>query len=228
MIMDTLPLRISPERLSLTRDVVYEALYDAIVGGVLKPGQQIKERQIAEALGVSTTPVKTALTRLQVEGLVYIKPRQGTFVADVFSALYEMMIVRASLEGLAARFAAKKAVESDRKKIARQLDVLEKWTLAGDWERALEVGTDFHRLVFKIARNEYLSNIVRGARSVGPTFWSHSGEGEFDFDQGLAEHRKIGNAIIRSDPDSAEQAMKDHILRATTFKLKQDGIEGGA
>ncbi len=226
--MDTFPIRISPERLPLTRDVVYEVLYDAIVGGVLKPGQQIRERQIAEALGVSTTPVKTALTRLQVEGLVYIKPRHGTFVADVFSALYEMMIVRASLEGLAARFAAEKAVESDKEKIARQLDLLEKWTLVGDRDEALKAGTNFHRLVFKISRNEYLNNIVRGARSVGPTFWSHSGDGEFDFDQGLVEHRRIGNAIIRSDPDAAEQAMKEHILRATTFKLKQDGIEGGA
>ena len=89
------------------RDVVFENLREAILEGKLEPGQRLMEVQLAEQLGVSRTPVREAIRKLELEGLVVMLPRKGAYVADVsLKDIIDVLEIRSTLEGLAAYLAA--------------------------------------------------------------------------------------------------------------------------
>ena len=91
------------------RDVVFENLWTAILDGNLKAGQRLMEVQLAEQLGVSRTPIREAIRKLELEGLVVMLPRKGAYVANMsFKDLIDVLEVRASLEGLAGSLAAER------------------------------------------------------------------------------------------------------------------------
>lgn len=93
----------------LIRDVVYQKLKEAILAQKYKPGAHLIERELAQQFNISTTPLKEALGFLKQEGLVVTRPRVGTFVSDdIMISLEEINLVRAALEGIAARLAAAK------------------------------------------------------------------------------------------------------------------------
>ena len=94
------------------RDVVFENLREAILEGKLEPGQRIMEVQLAEQLGVSRTPVREAIRKLELEGLVVMLPRKGAYVADMsLKDIIDVLEIRSSLEGLAAYLAADRITE---------------------------------------------------------------------------------------------------------------------
>ena len=100
------------------RDVVFENLRGAIVEGRLKPGERLMEVQLAEQLGVSRTPVREAIRKLELEGLVVMLPRKGAYVANMsLKDLIDVLEIRASLEGLAASLAAERITDEDIKKL---------------------------------------------------------------------------------------------------------------
>ena len=100
------------------RDVVFENLREAILEGKLKPGQRLMEVQLAEQLGVSRTPVREAIRKLELEGLVVMLPRKGAYVANMsLKDIMDVLEVRASLEGLAAYLAAERISDEDIKKL---------------------------------------------------------------------------------------------------------------
>ncbi|MDI3500468.1 MAG: hypothetical protein PWP22_239, partial [Thermoanaerobacter sp.] len=102
---DFLPL----ENYKPLRDVVFDYMKDAIITGKLKPGERLMEVQLAEKLGVSRTPVREAIRKLELEGLVVMVPRKGAYVADLDAKdLLNVLEVRSSLEGLAASLAAER------------------------------------------------------------------------------------------------------------------------
>ena len=103
------------------RDVVFENLRGAIVEGRLKPGERLMEVQLAEQLGVSRTPVREAIRKLELEGLVVMLPRKGAYVANMsLKDLIDVLEIRASLEGLAASLAAERITDEDIKKFLRK------------------------------------------------------------------------------------------------------------
>ena len=91
------------------RDVVFENLREAILEGHLKPGQRLMEVQLAEQLGVSRTPVREAIRKLELEGLVVMLPRKGAYVANMsLKDIIDVLEIRSSLEGLAAYLSGRK------------------------------------------------------------------------------------------------------------------------
>ena len=89
------------------REVVSEALRQAIKDGVLKPGERLMEIQLAEELGVSRTPIREAIRKLELEGFVVMVPRRGTYVADIsLKDIAQVFEIRSALEELAAGLAA--------------------------------------------------------------------------------------------------------------------------
>ncbi len=99
------------------RDVVFENLREAILEGKLKPGQRLMEVQLAEQLGVSRTPVREAIRKLELEGLVVMLPRKGAYVANMsLKDIMDVLEVRASLEGL-AYLAAERISDEDIKSL---------------------------------------------------------------------------------------------------------------
>src|SRR6266571_7047058 len=115
-----------PHEVRSLRDRAYDDIREAILGGALRPGERIKERDVAAQMGISTTPVKEALRRLEQDGLVVSQPRRGAIVGPLVTTRpEEILAIRAHLEGLAARLAAEKMSGEDKRALAVELTELE-------------------------------------------------------------------------------------------------------
>ena len=104
------------------RDVVFETLRDAIIRQVLKPGERLMEIQLADEMGVSRTPVREAIRKLELEGLVVMVPRKGAYVAGVsMKDIHEVYEVRSALEMLAVTLAAERITDEELDALERQV-----------------------------------------------------------------------------------------------------------
>src|SRR5215471_14672664 len=111
---------------------VQEALREAIIAGRFRPGEKLNERQLAAELGVSTTPVKEALQRLQIDGLVRIEPRRGIYAKFDARQASEMSMARAALESMIARQAASNAGERDIEDLEQAVERMGEATRKGN------------------------------------------------------------------------------------------------
>ncbi|MGH0053466.1 MAG: GntR family transcriptional regulator [Sphaerochaetaceae bacterium] len=202
---------------SLT-EVVYEKIKEAIVDKKFEPGSRISERYLVEELGVSATPIKSALHTLQVEGLVEIRPRSGTYVTKNFQNLNENIVIRAYLEGLAARFAAEKAVENDFKLLEEQLKVMEAFSNTSQHDEIVEANSEFHSIVHQIAHNPYIQQLIDVLRSFSLQMRHTILVNDDELQRGFHEHKSVYEAIREHDGELAEKRMRAHILRSLESK----------
>ena len=143
------------------RDVVFENLREAIVEGRLKPGQRLMEVQLAEQLGVSRTPVREAIRKLELEGLVVMLPRKGAYVANMsLKDLIDVLEIRASLEGLAASLAAERITDEDIKKLESIVEEFKDGINESNVEALLIKDVDFHECIFKSTNNKKLHQLI--------------------------------------------------------------------
>jgi len=198
---------------------VSEALRDDIQDGRYAPGDRVTELEVAERLGVSRTPVREALRRLESEGLLVSLPWRGVVVAELDRAqVLELYAMREVLEGTAARFAAQHA---DAAEIDLMQDLLEREAAAGDdGMLTARINRDLHEAIYTAARNRYLLSTLSALRNAlallkGTTF-SVPGRPE----EGLGEHRAIVDAIAARDGQAAERAARCHIDNARRTRLK--------
>src|SRR5215813_171110 len=181
-------------------EFVFAALRDAIWDGRFAPGERIPEEEIARSLGVSRTPVREALRRLQERGMLSIGAGRSLVVAELSRPqVLELYAMREILEGSAARFAAQHANETEIDVLHHLLGELEK---RGDNPRMLvSLNRRFHRAICEAAHNRYLIATLDGMHDAlallhSNTFRIPSRRSETD-----AEHRRIVAAIERRDPD---------------------------
>jgi DNA-binding GntR family transcriptional regulator len=202
------------------RDVVYEKLKEAIIVGDYKPGFHLNERQLAEQFMISTTPLKEAMRRLEQEGLIITRPRVGSFVSnDVMVSIEEINLIRSAVEGIAARLAATKINDDEISQLEEALKEMERYTKEGNPEKTLEMNAYFHKLIAILAKNNYVYKQIEAIRSfdLGPRNKILSNPEELD--RALREHQLIFKMIAMRDPDGAENAVRSHIHRSTTFIL---------
>lgn len=198
---------------------VSETLRDDVQSGRYGPGDRITEEEVAARLGVSRTPVREALRRLESEGLLVSLPWRGVVVAELDrSQVLELYAMREVLEGTAARFAAQHADDAE---IEVMRDILSRQAEAGDdSDLAARINRDLHETIYGAARNRYLLSTLHGLRNAlallkGTTFAAPGRP-----DAALGEHRAIVNAIARRDGDKAEQAARRHIANARRSRLR--------
>lgn len=200
-------------------DQVSAHIREAIRAGRYASGERIREAEVASWLGVSRTPVREALRRLESEGLLTFTSWRGVVVAELdrqqVSELYSM---REVLEGAAARLAARHIDDAE----IEMLDLLlERADAAADDPEALaDLNRQFHETIYGAAHNRYLLQTLEQLRNAlallrGTTF-SVSGRAE----TASAEHRAIVAAIKDRDPDLAEQAARTHIAAARRARLR--------
>jgi DNA-binding GntR family transcriptional regulator len=202
---------------SLT-DATCDRLRRAIIDGTFAPGEKLKERELASLIGVSTTPVKAALQRLALEGLVTSIPLRGSYVAeDIASILSEIGLIRSALEGTAAYLAALKASEEDRATLRAQLEVMEACTRDRDLKRAVDSNTRFHAIISDICGNHAVRQMLGVVREYDAILRPQVLADESQMDQGLQEHRAVFEAIAARDPEAADARMREHVIRNTQY-----------
>lgn len=115
------------------RELVFESLREAIIIGKLSPGERMMEIQLAEEMGVSRTPIREAIRKLELEGLVVMIPRKGAYVAGVsLKDIADVFEIRRALEGLAAELAAERASDEEFEEMERCLVKIAKDIEIGD------------------------------------------------------------------------------------------------
>jgi DNA-binding GntR family transcriptional regulator len=197
-------------------DQAYDRFRDALRQGRLGPGQRVLETEIAEAFGMSRTPVREAIRRLQAEGLVAQLPGRGLCVAQYDHAeVDELYVMREALEGTAARLAARNAGRPDITLLQRLVE--EEAALPP--EAAAEHNRRFHRALHQAAHNRYLlrslSALSDALLLLGPTTLEQPGRAR----AARAEHALIVAAIAARDEAGAEQAARAHIAAAHEARL---------
>lgn len=203
------------------RDVVFENLREAIVEGKLKPGQRLMEVQLAEQLGVSRTPVREAIRKLELEGLVVMLPRKGAYVADMsLKDVIDVLEIRASLEGLAASLATERISDEDIKKLESIVDEFKESVNDLDVESLLKKDVEFHECIFQAANNPKLHQLIT-------SLWEQVYRFRFtyvsDYDSTvkiMEEHSMILDSIKNRDSELAKKYAMEHIQTAENFMIK--------
>lgn len=195
------------------REIVFESMREAIIGGVLKPGERLMEIQLADEMGVSRTPVREAIRKLELEGFVVMIPRKGAYVAGVtHKDVADVFEIRAALEGLAAGLAAERATDDEIEEMERLLlfNEGELKTL----EQIVEADTDFHALVYKASRNNRLIQILANLREQIQRFRATSLAVPGRIKNAIEEHRAIVEALANHDVEKAQELASSHIVTA--------------
>lgn len=196
---------------------VYKALREAIHAGKYGRGERIREEEVARSLGVSRTPVREALSRLQAVGLLEMSA--GGLVVTTLSRpqVVELYAMREFLEGAAARFAAQHAAPSEIAALHHIARIFER--SSGDPVKFAHVNREFHSAIYEAAHNRYLSrtlNELSDALALLPnTTFAVGGRAE----EAIIEHAKIIDAIEKRNADEAERVAREHIRKAQEARL---------
>jgi DNA-binding GntR family transcriptional regulator len=196
----------------MSADNGYEALRQAIVVGSLQPNERLVEANLAREFGLGRSAVRTALARLEQDGLVEREPHRGARVRliDEREAV-EILEARAVLEGVAARHAAQNATTADVKRLRQILKEMRRLLDSGDLLRASDENAELHRTLLEIADHPTVMRLISMLKSQLVRFQYRTimlpGRTERSFE----EHSAIVDAIAAGDPDAAEKAMRRHL-----------------
>lgn len=194
----------------------YEAIKESLLQMDLSDpsaGDRIDERGLADQLGVSRTPLREAINRLVMEGFLKVVPRKGVFVVKKSKKeIVEILLVRAALEGLAARLATTYVTETDinqMKKIIRPFDSIN--NIEGQSLRFSNANVEFHELVLKLSRCQVLIDLA--SNLFDHIHWIRTKAAGFEerFKMAHGGHLAIIEAMEKRDPDLAERRMRQHI-----------------
>lgn len=211
-------------------DVAYRLLRERILQGSLAPGDSLGEVELAASLELSRTPVRDALRRLQVEGLVSQQPNHGARVSDWSADIAELYEIRMLLEGHAARRAATRLQPADLdrlQELCEQMEAEREGAGERHVDRIADLNAEFHRIVLGAAgsaRLSLLTGTVIELPLVLRTFRRYSGR---DLARSFAHHRELVDAFRAADPGWAEAVMHSHVSAARAILLAAREDEPG-
>lgn len=196
----------------------YERLLDEIRAGAISPGARLREEDLAARLGISRTPVREAIRRLEADGLVEHQPRLGARLRrlghDEVMELYEMRVV---LEGTAARLAARTAAPLE---LAELAEINAMMAEARDPVQRARANRQFHTALLNAARNRFLRRSMLGLRRTALVLGRST---MFDVDraaEAVTEHAAVLEALTSRDGAAAEALMRAHMEAAHRSRLR--------
>ena len=201
----------------------YELIVEAIDVGVYGPGDRLVESELAERFGVSRTPVREALQRLETQAML-VRDGRSLIVASLdHNQLSDLYIVRSELEGLAAQLAAKHATPEEVRVMFSMIEADRR--IANDPSKLARANRRFHHQLHLASHNRYLiqqlDQVHQSMVLLGNTSLAADGRG----DQALDEHIAIVEAIEANNPEKAGAAVKQHLSYAFEMRLKIDAGE---
>lgn len=210
------------------RDLVFESLKEAILSQKLRPGERLLENELAEELGVSRTPIREAIRRLEQEGLVVMLPRKGAYVAGIsLKDIHEVYEIRAALEALALELAATYITDEELDELALQVEEEEALTDAGRLNEIIFIDSSFHDLIYQYARNNKLTQFVDILQEQFKRFRALPLGASARSNTALEEHQQILAALKAHDSALAADLAKKHIAgaeRALIAALEANGL----
>lgn len=198
----------------------YSLIVEAIDDGIYKPGDRLVELELAERFGVSRTPVREALQRLETQSMVKRDGRSLIVATLDHSQLAELYTVRTELEALAARLAARHATPEELRVLQSMIDDDRK--VLGDAQALARSNWRFHRQIHLASHNRYLvqqlNMVHRNMALMARTSLAAEGRDR----TALAEHQAVVDALMSGDGAAAEAALRAHISKAFETRLRED------
>jgi DNA-binding GntR family transcriptional regulator len=207
----------------------YQALRDGIALGRLLPGERITERSLAADLGVSPTPIREAMRRLEQERLIErTGPKTVRISRPTKETLRELAYAEAVLRGLAARFAATKLTDAEIAELERLVSTMAAAYSSDDAVAALPVADRFNEIIQQASRNDIIASLAANITAFGPTRRQHALTEMVRHDRAtlhkrLEDHRNILAALKAKDADRAEALVRQHVLDATEYFMNLGG-----
>ena len=194
------------------RDVVFNTLRQAILRGELKPGERLREVQLADKLGVSRTPIREAIRKLELEGLVVMVPRRGAEVAEITEkSLRDVLEVRGALEELAVELACDRILDEDIQKLHDAAKEFEDVSKSDDVTALAEADVRFHDIIYFATRNQRLIQLLYNLREQMYRYRVEYLKRTEVYPTLFAEHEHIIECLAKRDKDAAKQAVNTHV-----------------
>ncbi|MGI6094864.1 MAG: GntR family transcriptional regulator [Lachnospiraceae bacterium] len=194
------------------RDVVFRTLRQAILRGELKPGERLMEIALANKLGVSRTPIREAIRKLELEGLVIMIPRRGAQVASITERdLNEVLEVRQGLEALAIRFACDRITQEQLYALKKAKEKFEKLQEKGNLMELTEADVEFHEVIYQATHNQRMVQMLNNLREQMYRYrMEYLKDPKVTHDL-IAEHEGIYQALKKRDKELAVACVSRHI-----------------
>ena len=214
-----------PERKPLGH-YVFENLKQAIVRGDFSPGNRLVESRIAEAMGISRTPVREAIHKLEREGLIKKLPQGGFYVLNLSrEEIEETFGIRSVLESYAARLAAIKHQRQELEPLEEKIEAFQYFLNRGEMEALLKINTEFHSLLYAMSRSPKLVKMINDLQDQIYRFRRIILKIEIMAKTSNDDHRQMLSAMKMRDADRVETLVRQHILRGQKIVLKE--LENG-
>jgi len=203
------------------RDTVFQYLRKCILTGEMKPGDRLLEIKLAEKLGVSRTPIREAIRKLELEGLVNIVPRKGAEVANITSkSLSDVLEVRRALEGLAVELACVRANDEMLKNIYDKLHEFDEALNTEDLTKISRADEAYHDAIIRATENTKLADLVANLREQMYRYRFEYIKDTEAHDKIREEHHKIYTYIKNHQVQEAGATMREHIDNQEVSILK--------
>lgn len=210
------------------REVIFNTLREAIIIGELKPGQRLMEVHLAEKMGVSRTPVREAIRKLELEGLVNMMPRKGAHVADLsLKDIMDVLEVRATLDALASELAALRITAEELKELKHVQLQFVNYVERDNLQGSIKKDVEFHDIIYRASRNDKLIQISNNLREQVQRYRVVYLKDYGSPKEIIKEHVEILEAITAREAENARKAAMKHIknqeetiIKATKKELK--------
>lgn len=194
------------------RDVVFNTLRQAILTGELKPGERLMEIHLADRLGVSRTPIREAIRKLELEGLVTMIPRRGAEVAQITEkSMKDVLEVRRALDALCVELACDRITDGELENLRQARDTFEGAVKTKDAKKIAQADVALHDIIVRATGNQRLIQLVN---NLSEQMYRYRFEYIKDSSQHqnlIEEHRIIYQSIVSKDKETAAAAARTHI-----------------
>lgn len=208
------------------RDVVFNTLRQAILTGELKPGERLMEIHLANKLGVSRTPIREAIHKLELEGLVIMIPRRGAEVAQITEkSMSDVLEVRRAVDALCVELACDRISEEELDALKKACDNFEEAVKTKDVKVIAQADVNLHDIIVQATRNQRLVQLIN---NLSEQMYRYRFEYIKDFsqhDKVIEEHRMIYESLRDRNAEAASEAAKTHIDNQKKAIIRQIQLE---
>lgn len=205
-------LQVNMDEFLPLRDVVFNTLRQAILTGELKPGERLMEIHLANRLGVSRTPIREAIRKLELEGLVTMIPRRGAEVSQITEkSMSDVLEVRRALDALCVELACDRITEEELEQLKQACERFEQAVKTKDTKKIAQADVALHDIIVQATGNRRLVQLVN---NLSEQMYRYRFEYIKDFSQHerlVEEHRIIYESIVKKDRETASKEAKLHI-----------------
>jgi len=194
------------------RDVVFNTLRQAILTGELKPGERLMEIHLANKLGVSRTPIREAIRKLELEGLVTMIPRRGAEVAQITEkSMNDVLEVRRALDALCVELACERITQEDTERLRLACEAFENAVRTGDIKKIARADVELHDIIVQATGNQRLVQLINNLSEQMYRYRFEYIKDSTQHQRLIDEHRMIYESIVKKDKEAASQAAHVHI-----------------